>query len=391
MPGLPEYWLVMPAAGAGSRMGEGLPKQYRPLAGRLVIEHALAPFLEDPACVGIVVALPAGDATFGTLPVARDARLRAVTGGAERAASVAAGLAAVAAAVGGADPWVLVHDAARPCLPRADLAALKAALAGAADGALLGIPIADTVKRAAADARVVATLPRAGLHRAATPQAFRLKRLAAALAAAPAATDEAGAVEALGDRPLLVVGSPRNLKLTTPADFASAEDILRGSAMQGLRVGTGFDVHAFGPGDAVWLGGVRVPHTHGVVAHSDGDVLLHALCDALLGAAGLGDIGQHFPDSDARYRGIASVELLGVVLARVRERGYALVNADLTLLAEAPRLAPHRVAIVASLAAALGVDASRVNLKATTTEALGFLGRREGLAAQAVVLLEARA
>lgn len=161
--------------------------------------------------------------------------------------------------------------------------------------------------------------------------------------------------------------------------------------MTRLRVGSGFDVHAFGPGQSVWLGGVAIPHTAGVIAHSDGDVLLHALCDALLGAAGEGDIGQHFPDSDPRFKGIASTELLRATLARVRARGYTVVNADLTLMAEAPRLAPYRAAIVARLAAELGIGLDAVNLKATTTERLGFLGRGEGIAAQATVLLEAHA
>lgn len=161
--------------------------------------------------------------------------------------------------------------------------------------------------------------------------------------------------------------------------------------MSALRVGLGLDVHAFGPGDALMLGGVRVPYGRGVVAHSDGDVLLHALCDALLGAAGLGDIGQHFPDSDPTFKGVASTLLLRETLKRVRERGFAVVNADLTLLAEAPRLAPHRAAIVENLARELGVGADAVNVKATTTERLGFIGRGDGLAAQAVVLIERRA
>jgi 2-C-methyl-D-erythritol 2,4-cyclodiphosphate synthase len=161
--------------------------------------------------------------------------------------------------------------------------------------------------------------------------------------------------------------------------------------MSAMRVGSGFDVHAFGPGDAVWLGGVRIAHGAGVLAHSDGDVLLHALCDALLGAAGAGDIGQHFPDSDARYRGIASGELVRATLAVIAARGFAVVNADLTLLAEAPRIGPHRAAIVAQVAGLLGIAPADVNLKATTTERLGFIGRGEGLAASAVVLLERRA
>jgi len=221
----------MPAAGAGERMGASgaeSPKQYRMLAGRTVIEHALAPFLADPRCAGLVVALRAGDTTFGALAIAADPRLRTVTGGATRALSVAAGVRTVAAAVGSSDPWVLVHDAARPCLPKADLETLLASLPDSPDGAVLGVRLADTLKRSDATGRVVATLPREGLWRAATPQAFRLRRLLAALASAPSATDEASAVEALGDRPQLIAGSPLNVKLTTPEDLAFAALILAG-------------------------------------------------------------------------------------------------------------------------------------------------------------------
>ncbi len=229
----PTYWLVMPAAGKGERMGipgASTPKQYLELAGRAVIEHALAPFLADSSCAGLVVALAPGDTTFARLRLATDPRVHRVTGGASRADSVRAGLVAVAARVGDADPWVLVHDAARPCLPPGDLGALLAALAAAPDGALLGLPIADTVKRADTEGRSVATVPRAGLWRAATPQAFRLRALLAALAEHPAATDEASAIEAAGGRPRLVAGSPRNLKLTTPQDLALAASILEGAA-----------------------------------------------------------------------------------------------------------------------------------------------------------------
>jgi 2-C-methyl-D-erythritol 4-phosphate cytidylyltransferase len=224
----PSYWLVMPAAGSGERLQArgGIPKQYLELAGRAVIEHALAPFLADGRCVGIAVALQAGDARFAALPLAAERRIHTVTGGAARADSVRAGLAAVARAVGDADPWVLVHDAARPCLPASDLEALLAALPGAAQGALLGQRLADTVKRADGAGRVLETLPRAGLWRAATPQAFRLKRLTAALASARDATDEASAVEALGDHPQLVACSPLNFKLTTAEDLALAGRLL---------------------------------------------------------------------------------------------------------------------------------------------------------------------
>jgi len=378
----------MPAAGHGRRMGAAAtPKQYLGLAGRTVLEHSLAPFLADPACRGVVVAIASGDATFGTLAVAAEPRVTTVTGGAERRDSVVAGLEGLAGRAG-EDDWVLVHDAARPCLPAADLAALLEALARAPAGALLAVPVVDTLKRDDGAGAVEATVPRTGLWRAQTPQAFRLGRLREALARHPTATDEASAVEALGDRPRLVAGSPDNLKVTAPADLVQAERLLGGrTAMTEQRIGFGTDVHAFGPGDHVWLGGERIPHGQGLVAHSDGDVLLHALCDALLGGIGQGDIGQHFPDSDPRWRGVASIELLRDVLALVRERGWAPVNVDLTLVGEAPRLAPYRESIRQRLAAELALPPECVNLKATTTEKLGFAGRREGLAAQAVALL----
>lgn len=383
------YWVVMPGAGAGRRMtGAAVPKQYLRLGGRCVIEHALAPFLADPGCLGVVVVLAADDDRFADLPVAADERVRTTVGGRERRDSVLAGLRTLRTVVT-PDTWILVHDAARPCLPTADLARLLQALPTAQDGALLALRVADTLKKADDAGRVVSTVPRHHVWRAQTPQAFRYARLIAALEAASEATDEASAVEGVAGRPQLVPGSPDNLKITEAADVAVAERILgRRQAMNEQRVGLGIDVHAFGPGDHVFLGGVRIPHDRGVVAHSDGDVLLHALCDALLGAAGLGDIGQHFPDTDPRWKGATSMGFVAHVLDLLVAGGWQVVNADLTLLAERPRLAPHRDAIRERIAAGLGVENGRVNLKATTTERLGYLGRGEGLAAEAVVLLE---
>lgn len=223
-----QYWLVLPAAGAGRRFGAELPKQYHPLAGRLVIEHALAPFLADARCAGVVVAVAPDDARWPALAAASHPKVRTTAGGAERRDSVAAGLAVVAAHVGDADPWVLVHDAARPCMPAADLDALLAALADSPAGALLAAPLADTLKRDDGDGRVECTVPRERLWRALTPQAFRLQRLRAALAAGLSATDESSAVEALGDRPRLVAGSTTNVKITRPADLEFARRVLMG-------------------------------------------------------------------------------------------------------------------------------------------------------------------
>jgi 2-C-methyl-D-erythritol 4-phosphate cytidylyltransferase/2-C-methyl-D-erythritol 2,4-cyclodiphosphate synthase len=383
-----QYWLIMPAAGSGRRFGAAVPKQYLDLAGRAIIEHSLALFLADSRCRGVVVALDPGDQRFGGLPLSRDRRIQCVTGGVQRCDSVRNALAAIK---GADEDWVLVHDAARPCLSRDDLDGLVAELADDPVGGLLAAPLSDTLKRADPGQRVTDTPPRESLWRALTPQMFRLGLLREAMAAAHAAgrepTDEAQAVEWVGRSPRLVAGRADNLKVTSPADLALAAAVCTGDKGMNFRVGSGFDVHAFGPGDGVVLGGVRIPWQRGVVAHSDGDVLLHALTDALLGAAGLGDIGQHFPDTDPQWRGASSAQFVKHAVQLLARDGWRVVNADLTLLAEAPRIAAHRTAICQSVAQALGVPPSDVNLKATTTEKLGFLGRGEGLAAQAAVLI----
>jgi len=384
---------VVPAAGRGERFDPHArqPKQYARLAGATVLEWSLEALRREPRIARIVIALRAGDEQGAALIDALgDARLERTVGGGSRQESVLRGLEHLSAGAAPTD-WVLVHDAARPCLAPGEVQALLAAVAAGAPGAVLAAPVFDTVKREAAGA-VAATVERAGLWRALTPQLFRLgelrSALEAALAAGEAVTDESQAMERRGVRPALVAGSPFNIKVTRAEDLEVAEVVLRGRATARMRIGQGTDVHAFGEGDHVMLGGVRIAHTRGVVAHSDGDVVIHALCDALLGALGAGDIGQHFPDSDARYRGADSRTFLREVAAKVRAAGFALVNADVTVLAEAPRIARHRAAMVANLAADLGVEASLVNVKATTTERLGFLGRGEGLAATATVLLQ---
>ena len=290
---------------------------------------------------------------------------------------------------------MLVHDAARPCLESADVAALIAALEAGASGAVLAAPVVDTVKRER-DGTVCETVDRSGLWRALTPQAFALGELERALEEAARAnvsvTDESQAMERQGVRPVLVQGSPFNMKVTRAADLPVAARILQSAenrTMSGkVRIGQGFDVHTFGDGDHVLLGGVRIAHDRGVIAHSDGDVVIHALCDAVLGALGKGDIGRHFPDTDPRYRGADSRLFLRTVAAMMREAGYRLVNADVTVLAEAPRIAAHRDAMAANLAEDLDAAPELINIKATTTERMGFVGRGEGLAAQAAVLLE---
>jgi 2-C-methyl-D-erythritol 4-phosphate cytidylyltransferase/2-C-methyl-D-erythritol 2,4-cyclodiphosphate synthase len=406
VPAARRVWAIVPAAGRSSRFTasapQSAPKQYAPLLGATVLEWSLRALLAEPRVHAVVVALAADDAEWpGVAAKLQSPKLRTTVGGVNRQDTVSNGLDALASQAA-ADDWVLVHDAARPCLNAADLGALLdavgaggvqpaggAAGASGAAGAVLAAPIVDTVKRELGDH--VATVDRQGLWRALTPQVFAFAQLRHALKEATlagiAVTDEAQAVERMGLRPILVQGSPFNVKVTRAADLAVASNILKMTGDTAMRVGQGFDVHAFGEGDHVVLGGVRIAHPKGVVAHSDGDVVIHALCDAVLGAMGDGDIGRHFPDSDPQYRGADSRVFLRVVAARMQAAGLRLINADVTVLAEAPRIAAHRAAMAANLSADLGVPAQLINIKATTTERLGFIGRGEGLAALASVLL----
>ena len=412
VPAARRVWAIVPAAGRGARFTassaasssqpSSTPKQYAPLLGATVLEWSLRALLAEPRVHAVVVALAADDAEWPNVAAKlRSPKLRTTVGGLNRQDTVTNGLDALASQAA-ADDWVLVHDAARPCLNAADLGALldavgaggvqpagSAAGAGGAAGAVLAAPIVDTVKRELGDH--VATVDCRGLWRALTPQVFAFAQLRHALKEATlagiAVTDEAQAVERMGLRPILVQGSPFNVKVTRLEDLAVASNILKMTGDTPMRIGQGFDVHAFGEGDHVVLGGVRIAHPKGVVAHSDGDVVIHALCDAVLGAMGDGDIGRHFPDSDPQYRGADSRVFLRVVAARMQAAGLRLINADVTVLAEAPRIAAHRDAMAVNLSADLGVPAQLVNIKATTTERLGFIGRGEGLAALASVLL----
>ena len=377
--------------------------------GRAIIEWALEPFVDDPRCICIVVALAPADSHWARIAQRRGwARIETAAGGATRAESVRSALRVLEGRAAATD-WVLVHDAARPCLLRADLDRLVLECEAHPVGGVLVSPVADTLKQGGPNASIDRTIDRTGLWRALTPQMFRYGALCASLDAAFAAgrspTDESQALEWSGAQPARVAGAANNVKVTTAEDLAlarallapearlvepSGEAVSRGGtdAERTMRIGCGVDVHAFGPGDFVMLGGVRIPHTSGVLAHSDGDVVLHALCDAMLGAAGLGDIGQHFRDDDPQWRGAASSRFVTTVLGMLKGRGLAVANADVTVLAEAPRLARYRDEIRATIARLLEVPSDRVNVKATTTECLGFLGRREGIAAQAMVLLE---
>ena len=368
------------AAGEGLRAGPGEPKAWRALAGRPIVRWSVEGLLSAGADqIVVVVARDRLDQLAEAL--AGLAGWTAVAGGRTRAESVQAGLAALSG-----DGPVLVHDAARPFVSRAHVARLLAALADA-DGAVPALPVPDTLKRG--DGHVDATVSRDGLWRAQTPQAFGLARLRQAYARWPAGeapTDDAGVVERDGGRVALVAGDPMLMKLTYPEDFLMAERLAASQRI--TRTGFGVDAHRFGPGDAVWLGGVRIAHDKGLVGHSDADAGLHALTDAVLGAIAEGDIGQHFPPSDPKWKGASSDRFLVHAVELVKAKGGRMISADLTLICERPKIGPHRDAMRARIAELLDLPLDRVSIKATTTEGMGFTGREEGLMAQAVAVVE---
>jgi 2-C-methyl-D-erythritol 4-phosphate cytidylyltransferase/2-C-methyl-D-erythritol 2,4-cyclodiphosphate synthase len=365
------------AGGSGLRAGGGVPKQYRAVAGRAVIARALDAFGAIPVqiVVGAGHELLLRDALDGRRPAGLAA------GGATRRLSVLAGLEAIAAE-GGTD-HVLIHDAARPFLPQAVIDRLVAALA-TTDGAVPVLPVVDTLVRSA-DGAIGETVPREGLARVQTPQAFRFDAILAAHRAwtgADEPTDDAQVARAAGLRVAAVEGDAMLEKITHEADFARAEAMF--GAVMTSRTGMGFDVHAFEPGDHVMLCGLRIPHTARLKGHSDADVGLHAITDALLGAIGDGDIGSHFPPSDPRWRGAASAQFLEHAASLVRAAGGTIDHVDCTIICEAPKVGPHREAMRASVADILQLPVGRISIKATTTERLGFTGRGEGMAAQAI-------
>lgn len=367
---------ILVAAGSGSRFGGETPKQFLPLLGRPVIRHAA-----ESLAAEIDLIQPVGEAAPIAAALAALPHLPPVPGGATRQESVRAGLAALAPHT---PDIVLVHDAARPRIPAGTIAALREALREA-PGAIPAAPVADTLKRGA-DGRIVATVPREGLFRAQTPQAFRFEALLSAhRAAPPGATDDAAILEAAGLAVALVPGSEENIKVTYPGDLARLEQIMGAHLIP--RVGTGFDVHVLEAGRPLMLCGVAVPHTQGLAGHSDADVGIHALCDAIYGALGEGDIGRHFPPSEAAWKDADSARFLTHAAGRIAARGGMLANADITLICERPKITPHAPAMIARLAALLGVGQDRLSVKATTTERLGFTGRGEGIAAQAAVIV----
>jgi 2-C-methyl-D-erythritol 4-phosphate cytidylyltransferase/2-C-methyl-D-erythritol 2,4-cyclodiphosphate synthase len=369
------------AAGTGSRAGGALPKQYRRIGGKSVLAHAVD-HLRRAGAGEVRVVIGAGQEALYREAMGDRPLPSLVLGGAERQESVRNGLEAIEAE-GGAGR-VLIHDAARPFVPAALIARLAQAL-HTHEAAVPVLPVVDTLARA--DARLGETVDRGGLVRVQTPQAFRFDAILAAHRAwtGPPATDDAQIARAAGLDVAMVAGDAALEKLTHEEDFARAEQRLAAALVS--RTGFGFDVHAFGTGDALWLGGIRIPHPRGLKGHSDADVLLHAITDALLGAIGEGDIGVHFPPSDPQWRGAPSSLFVEHARALVEGRGGRIDHVDATLICEAPRLGPHRDAIRTRIAALLRVPPYRVSIKATTTEKLGFTGRGEGIAAQAVATI----
>ena len=374
------------AAGRGSRFGGPLPKQYAQLGGQTVLRHSLEAFRATTGINQLRVVIGSGDETHYEAAVEGLGLPAPVLGGATRQQSVLNGLEVLSMAP---PDFVAIHDAARPFVRPVDIqACLDAAATPGISGAVLGVRLADTLKRVD-DGAIRETVPRANLWRAQTPQVFRFAalleahRAVASLGAseASALTDDAAVAERAGLRVVMVAGSGDNSKITT-------NDDLRHALTMETRTAFGFDVHGFGPGNAVMLGGIAIPHAQALAGHSDADVALHALTDALLGTISAGDIGKHFPPSDPQWRGASSDRFLRHAVELVATRGGRIVHLDLTLICEAPRIGPHRDAMVASIARIAGIDSGRVSVKATTTEGLGFTGRREGIAAQAVATVE---
>jgi 2-C-methyl-D-erythritol 4-phosphate cytidylyltransferase / 2-C-methyl-D-erythritol 2,4-cyclodiphosphate synthase len=371
------------AAGRGTRLGAPLPKQYLPLGGVAVLRHGVRALAEHPSIAAVRVIIHPDDRPHYDSATAGLGLMPPVNGGAQRQDSVRNGLESLADA---APELVLIHDGARPFLDRPVIDRVLIGL-GAHQGAIAALPVRDTVKRGDGG-RIAATIDRSALWRAQTPQGFHYGPIVAAHRAAAGAelSDDAAVAERAGIDVALVEGSEDNFKVTTMDDLARAERLL--AARNGdIRTGQGFDVHVFGPGDHVWLCGVAVPHDRGLVGHSDADVGLHALTDAVLGAIGAGDIGMHFPPSDPQWRGAPSHRFLRHAADLVAAGGGSIAHVDVTVICERPQVGPHRAAMTARIADILALAPTRVSVKATTTERLGFTGRGEGIAAQAVATI----
>jgi 2-C-methyl-D-erythritol 4-phosphate cytidylyltransferase/2-C-methyl-D-erythritol 2,4-cyclodiphosphate synthase len=373
----PKIAAILVAAGTGARFGGALPKQFLSLAGKPVLRHAAEALVARGA-----ILQPVGDPDRIGDALAGVKHLPVVPGGAARQDSVRAGLEALSAH---APDIVLVHDAARPMIPPGTIDAVLNALA-THDGAIPAVPVSDTLKRGQ-NGVITGTIARENLFRAQTPQGFRYQTLLRLHRAAghSDATDDAALLEAAGCSVALTPGSEQNIKLTLPEDFSRLEHILGPRMIP--RIGTGFDVHAIAAGRPMILCGVTIPFEFGLAGHSDADVGLHALCDAIYGALAEGDIGRHFPPSEATWKDADSARFLTHAAGRIAARGGRLANADLTLICERPKITPHAPAMRERLAELLGVPIESISVKATTTERLGFTGRGEGIAAQATVMI----
>lgn len=369
---------IIVAAGRGVRAGRSGPKQWQGLAGRRVADWTLDAFATHPEVSRVVIVLHPDDMA---LEGGFAAQCTCVSGGADRAASVRAGLEALAS---NPPDRVLIHDVARPLVDGALISRIIGAL-DKASGAAPALPVTDALWRG--DTHVDGVQSRDGLWRAQTPQGFHFDAILAAHRTHPGgAADDVEVARAAGIDVAIVPGDERNLKITLPGDFARAEHYLKGSRMD-VRLGNGYDVHAFKDGDHVILCGVKVPHGRGLRGHSDADVAMHALTDAIYGALADGDIGRHFPPSDPQWKGAASDIFLRHAIGRAREKGFQLGNCDVTIVCEEPKIGPHAGAMMAELARIMGVDETRVSVKATTSERLGFTGRQEGIAALATATL----
>ena len=386
--------ILIVAAGRGSRAGAGLPKQYRQLGDRCLLAHTLSSLCAAMPNASLCVVIHPDDKhhylqCISEISAEERSRLQApVFGGVSRQESVRNGLEALARDQ--APDFVLIHDAARPFV---DQALVNSALVGARQfgAAIPGLAVTDTIKQVTRDDMIVATPDRADLRAVQTPQAFSFSLILSAhrLAAKDARdyTDDSMVLEATGHEIFVFPGDTSNFKITTSEDFARAMALLNENSSADLldiRVGQGYDVHAFSPGDHIWLGGVSIPHTHTLAGHSDADVLMHALTDALLGAICEGDIGKHFPPSDQKWKGASSKIFLSHACKLIKDKGGAIANIDVTVICEAPKIGPHRDEIRSNLAQIMSLDIARISIKATTTERLGFTGRQEGIASLAL-------